>query len=185
MINPAFRVQDANVCLLTAFSDCQSVLELGCGNGDKLAMLHNCDYRLGIDIDAKSIHTARNKYRAHRGMSFIVGDLSNPETHKRLVPCDGILLFDAFEHFDRDVALNLLVLVQQLCRIRLVLFVPIGEVPPGTLDPKAILENPYMRHRSVWEADEIISWGFQVAVWNHVYHHRCAFCTWEPPRALL
>lgn len=86
------------------------VLELGCGTGHLLAALKP-SYGVGIDISPAMIEEAR---RHHENLTFIVGDIEDPEVIRSLAgPFDAIILPDTIGLLDD--CQSLLGRLQALC----------------------------------------------------------------------
>jgi len=73
------------------------VLEVGCGTGN-LLFLAKPEFGVGVDISEKMISIAKQKYRAHKNLSFVVSDITAYETDTKF---DYMLFFDVIEHLEQ------------------------------------------------------------------------------------
>ncbi len=80
-----------------------SVLEVGCGNGNFTVFLaEECSAVMGIDLDAKYVELAQARLRSHSGVEIRQGNIFELDTDQRF---EAILLLDVLEHIEDDVAI--------------------------------------------------------------------------------
>jgi SAM-dependent methyltransferase len=174
MLNPGQRVHELGICLIVSLADCDSVIELGCGMGDKLAATY-CKQRTGVDAHQPYIDLAKKRWEG-KGIEFICGEAT--ATLPQLPPTDAIIMIDFLEHLLKPEALELLEVCKLLARRRIIAFGPLGTVPQS-IDSFHLGGDYWQTHRSTWEFSDFKERGFDVAVWNN-YTGTYYYATWEP-----
>jgi SAM-dependent methyltransferase len=105
------------------------ILELGCGQGELLRLMHQAGYiaAMGVDHSEEQVAIAR----ANGIANVILGDIQSVLTEADCLEC--VVAFDFLEHFSRDDGLSLLSLIHD--RLvdggRLILRVPNAASPLG------------------------------------------------------
>ncbi len=117
-----------------ALWNCESLLEIGCGDGRRLLNMRR-------DVD---VHLCGIELHVDPGHDFIqrqdAGDMTADQFQ-----VEGVLFIDSLEHFDRPLAEALLTMALESPTVRrVVVFCPLGEQHGG--DPSL----PGMAHLSNW-----------------------------------
>jgi SAM-dependent methyltransferase len=165
MINPGRNVRDVTLCLLAATADCESVLELGCGVGNRLAVCR-CAARVGVDAHLPYLEMAKRRWGG-RIRRYIHSEALDYVTRTGLV-YDAILMIDFLEHLEKTAALQLLERCRVVASRRIVLYGPEGECPQD-VDVYDLGGERWQTHRSVWTLAELEALGFDIARWEN-YH---------------
>jgi cyclopropane fatty-acyl-phospholipid synthase-like methyltransferase len=161
MINPAHRIDDFQTCLNTVLSDCGSVLELGCGIGDKLAATP-CEFRVGVEAHRPYLDAAYRKWGPRLHELHVADARAYMETEIRWF--DAIMMIDFIEHLEMPDALALLERCRSIARRKIIVFCPIGECPQDS-DTFQLGGDEWQTHLSTWTLESLGSEGFDVALW--------------------
>lgn len=80
-----------------------SVLEVGCGNGNfTMFLAEECSAVMGIDLDAKYVKLAQARLQSKPDVEIRQGDVFELDTDLRF---EAIALLDVLEHIEDDVAI--------------------------------------------------------------------------------
>jgi len=177
VINPADNLRDLYTCLTVATSDCESVLDLCCGFGEKLACTR-AGFRVGVDIHKPYLDVACKKWG---NRIYFVWEDALSYAFSCAYPFDGILLIDAIEHLEKQRGLDLISRCQEIAKRRLIVFTPEG-VCPQDHDTYEMGGDYAQTHKSTWTAEEMRTLGFKVALWEnwHPGTEGTFFAIWEP-----
>lgn len=93
---------------ILAASGAKTVIDLGCGNGSLLSLLHeknSYEKLAGMDVSAKSIESARKKFEppflhARVAPEIFIGSLTYSD--KRISGYDAAILSEVIEHFETE-----------------------------------------------------------------------------------
>ncbi len=180
MQNPAHAIQHLNACILVTTADCGSVLELGCGVGDRLAICQGPD-RVGVDVHGKYLKRAHKRWGTRltlieaNAVEFVQGARGRRDTW------DGIMLIDFIEHLTPpDAALVLKYCTGILAKHRVIVFCPVGNCPQEK-DTFDMGGEYWQTHRSTWHPEDLTIRGFDVAVWDNPPKQKSMFAIWNQP----
>jgi len=151
--------------LLHSFVECfdylstlNSVIECGVGDGRKLKDI-KCPVRIGIDAFPNCLERV---IKSDPHIIPICYDLSlglDKLFMKNSV--DAICFFDVIEHFEKDMALDILQQAEEIAKIAVVSFVPVGN-HPQVKDDRGMGNDHYQTHRSTWNPQDMIDLGHLV-----------------------
>jgi cyclopropane fatty-acyl-phospholipid synthase-like methyltransferase len=177
MINPGRRINDLQTCLLTVLSDCDSVLELGCGLGDKLAATP-CKLRVGVDAFRPYLDAAYRKWGSRLHELHVAEAQAYMETEIRWF--DAVMMIDFIEHLTLPDAMVLLERCKVVARRKVIVFCPIGECPQDK-DTYSLGGDKWQTHRSTWTPEQLKTQGFDVALWRgyREKNKQVAFAVWS------
>jgi hypothetical protein len=139
-------------------ADCDSVLDVGTGPMGLLASLP-CRVKLGLD--------AHRPYLEHRETSDAIPIHASALELESLFLADSVelvTLLDVIEHFERDVALEVITQSERIASRRVLLFTPRGFFPQEGIDLHGLGGEEYQRHRSGWEVDDLASLGYRILI---------------------
>jgi hypothetical protein len=148
---------------LSRRSGCRSVLDVGTGLMDSLALVP-CPVKIGLD--------AHRPYLLHRTSRAGVPINAPAQDLERLfVPdaVDLVMLIDVLEHFAADDAVDVLRQAESVAARLVLLFTPRGEFPQEGFDAFGLGGERYQEHRSTWQPDELVDLGYRVIVLER-YH---------------
>lgn len=181
MRNPGRAVQDLTLCLLAATADCDSIIELGCGRGDRLALCQGKE-RLGIDAHLPYIEMAQARWGNRDG--FLC---ENALTFcKSAYPAgrrwDAVLMIDFVEHLEKPDAQETIVLSKAMAYRRVIVFSPEG-LSPQHEDVFGTGGGVWQTHRSQWTLEDLMSLGFDTSLWPdfHGKGRHALFGIWNQP----
>lgn len=184
MLNPGVKNRNLNECIKLATAGCDSVVELGCGFGNRLAMV-DAPTRVGVDAHEPFVIEARRRY-PDMADDFLVREAGE---YVRQFIANGfrwgaVLMVDFLEHLAAPAAIAIIEDCKKIAR-RIVLWIPLGN-HPQTTDPEGMGGDHWQTHRSTWEAADLEAMGFNVKVWPTKPNRpgiepRAAFCIWNEP----
>lgn len=180
MNNPGLYFQHLETCILVATADCESVLELGCGTCDKLAVCQ-CWCREGVDAHEPYLALAsrRWKERVHMLHEEGASDFAE-EAAFRGREWDAVLMIDFIEHLEKGAGEKLLETCKSLAHRRIILYCPEGWFPQDQ-DIYDLGGEYWQTHRSSWTYEDLEQRGFKVARWidRHGPDKHALFAVWN------
>lgn len=132
-----------------------SLLDVGCGSDSPIRFFkHRPKLTVGVDGYEPSIEKSRqkdihDKYECIHLMDMDTVFLPNS--------FDCVLSIDVIEHFEKQQGIELLGKMEKLASKRVVLVTPNGFLPQ-----EAHSGNPYQKHLSGWDVEEMQSYGYEV-----------------------
>lgn len=132
-------------------ADCESVLDLGCGEGSIIQFFSAQRTVVGVDRYEPSL---RQAVAGRRYTGVVLADIA-------AIPFlpgsfDAVTCFDLIEHFSEEEGCRLLPLIESLASKKVIVYTPNGFVPQGAD------VNPWQLHRSGWEVDDFLARGYRV-----------------------
>lgn len=158
-------------------SDSPKLLDIGCGNGIFLSEAEDLGYDVhGIDIDAKSISVARQKYELNNVHAMTLErfvDLAKAQGNK----FDVITFFEVLEHQPNPV--KFLSDVKKLLKPggKIVGSVPNRDRAYADGDRKNGDDLP--PHHFLWLNEEVLRDMFGRLGWNHISFDKLTYSLWE------
>ena len=146
-------------------SDCQSLLDVGCGVGSPVQYLSKDIHRVGVDVFAPAIEESKR-----RGIhnEYFVMNIDDIDTKFAADSFDCVLASDVIEHVTKDQGLALMEKMERIAKHKVIIFTPRGFLPQDEHEG-----NPWQMHKSGWEVAEMRERGYHVigisglkAVWN-------------------
>jgi SAM-dependent methyltransferase len=160
-----------------AIGDVESVLDVGCGANSPVGRF-SVGYRrtVGVDCFQGAIEASRRK-GFHD--DYLAVDALELERHIPPRSFDAVVAFDLIEHLERDQGLELLRMMEQVARLRVVIF-----TPNGFLEQEASDGNPFQVHRSGWTPEDFRARGYDVRGVHGLRHLRGqkGSMRWRPSR---
>ena len=139
-----------NYCLRNELSNCESVLDLGCGPSSPIASITWLKHTVGVDGYEEYIKVAK---RNGTHDEFILGDIKNLEFEEKSF--DAVLLIEVLEHLEKPDAVKLLEKAEKWARKKLIITTPNGFVNQSVLD-----NNVLQTHLSGWSVEDLTNLGF-------------------------
>lgn len=141
-------------------SDCQTVLDIGCGTSSPLRFIP-ATRKFGIDADKVILETAK-KNKTHD--AYYLGDVKNISTMFKPKQFDACIALDVIEHLSKTDGHKLIKDMEKIARKKIVIFTPNGFLSQN--HPT----NHFAVHRSGWTAEEMTRLGFHVTgMFGHKY----------------
>lgn len=135
-------------------SDCNSVLDVGCGDNSPLRRVKKTFYSEGIDIYQPSVIKSK-KNNIHD--KYVIGNIENINKYYKNKSFDAVIAMDVIEHFKNADALMLLRKMEKIARKKVIIL-----TPNGFLDQRHYEDNPHQDHKSGWLAKDLRSLGYKV-----------------------
>jgi len=137
-------------CLKRELTDCESVLDLGCGPSSPIQYCENIKYSVGVEVfpdyllqsEAKKIHS---KY-----LKKNILDLDFPADS-----FDAVIMIEVLEHLPADVGKKIIIRAEKWAKKKVII-----TSPNGFIKQKAVDRNPWQRHLSGWDFRKMQSLGF-------------------------
>jgi len=136
----------------------KSVLDVGCGDGDVMAILNN-DRKFnvtGIDLFKPFINRAR-KTGAYK--KLLIGDIRDLEFNDGSF--DVVLSSQVVEHLKKKEALRMIKEMERIAKKRVIIATVVGFLPFHPIDGDDD-GNDLQEHKSGWEVDEFRKLGYTV-----------------------
>jgi len=152
--------------LRATLSDCESILDVGCGTGSPLRFVSG-PRLVGFDGYAPAIEEAR-KLQTHD--DYVQGDVRKLGEIMAGQQFDACVALDVIEHLSKEDGWKMIEDMSRLARKRIIIFTPNGYIPQQSHD------GDLQEHLSGWEAAEMRGGGFEVLgmygpqAWRGEYH---------------
>jgi len=130
-----------------------TLLDVGCGDGSVLERLNlpkNFEVT-GIDIYEPYLRLARKKGIYKRLIRLNVRKITTKEKY------DIVLASHILEHLDRKEGEKFIEKLEKIAKKRVIVITPVGCFPQEEYD-----ENPYQKHKSHWEVNDLRRLGYSV-----------------------
>ncbi|MGQ4875108.1 MAG: class I SAM-dependent methyltransferase [Promethearchaeia archaeon] len=140
--------------LESLIKDCESILDLGCGNNSILSRIKKKKFSVGIDIFEKYIEISKKKKIHDKYFCYDIlkiDEIINPKSF------DCILLIDVIEHLEKKDGLKLILKMNQIAKKKIIITTPNGFLPQ-----REYHQNPYQIHRSGWDIKTFKKFGFKI-----------------------
>lgn len=136
-----------------SLTDCNSVLDVGCGSNSPIKAVKKTFYSEGIDIYRPSIVESK-KNNIHD--KYITGNIENIDKYYKNKSFDAVIALDVIEHFDKEDGLKLIEKMEKIARKKVILLTPNGFVHQGHID-----NNPYQSHKYGWFKKDLKEQGYK------------------------
>jgi SAM-dependent methyltransferase len=131
-------------------SDCQSVLDLGCGSGSPLQFCH-IKYSFGVDVFKPYIVQSQKKQIHSR---YKLANINNIKP--KACSFDAVILINVLEHLQKKHGLSLIKKAEKWAKKKIIIVTPNGFVRQADYD-----DNKYQKHLSGWQISELKKMGFK------------------------
>ena len=138
--------------LLRELMDATSVLDLGCGKQSMVPIIPTWIYTVGVELFEADYQNAVGKRRHHQ---YVCADILRVDFPEKSF--DVVVLLDVIEHLSKDEGRAILEKMEKWARRKVIVFTPNGFLPQDDYN-----ENPFMDHRSGWDAAELRGLGYKV-----------------------
>jgi len=153
--------KDFLVTINELLSDSHTVLDVGCGVGATLTEFC-CPIKIGVD--------AHRPYLEHAqcGDEFIKLNYRAEDLSKLFLPnsLDSVTLIDVIEHFEKEVALEVLSQVEEIAAKKVIVFTPRGFFKQLDVDHYGLGGESFQRHRSGWDVEDFEKLGYNVVIFS-------------------
>lgn len=136
--------------LKNSLKNCNSVLDLGCGNNSLLRYLPYGLESIGVECFKDSLIDSKKKSIFDE---YILANINDIEFKEKSV--DAIILIEVIEHLNKVEGMELLLKLENVARKKIIISTPNGFVPQERED------NPYQTHKSGWSIDDLRTLGYK------------------------
>lgn len=142
-------------------SDCESVLDLGCGFNSPIK---DCkvNFKVGVDIFDNYLKESKEKNIHDK---YIKEDIRNINFKSKSF--DAVMALDVLEHLEKEEALRMLKKMENWAKKKIIISVPNGFMPQGAID-----DNPFQEHRCSFEVEELKKMKFKAFGFNGLKRFR-------------
>ncbi len=112
--------------LESLLSDCDSVLDLGCGDNSPLGFINRKKYSVGVDGFNKSIAKSKNKNIHDKYLHKNILEIEKDFKKKSF---DAVIALDVIEHLEKKDGYKLLKIMEHIASKKIILLTPNGFVP--------------------------------------------------------
>ena len=147
--------------------DSISVLDVGCGVGATLKEFC-CPIKIGVDAHRPYLENAKydEQYIKLNFKAEHISELFLPNS------LDSVTLIDVIEHFEKEVAINVLRQVEEIATKRVIVFTPRGFFKQIDVDHYGLGGESYQRHRSGWEVEDFQKLGYNVVIFSKFHDQK-------------
>jgi SAM-dependent methyltransferase len=138
-------------CLRKELQDCESVLDLGCGQSSPLQYCTNIKYSVGVEafkpyLDETKKNQIHNKY-----LNNMIEELDFAENS-----FDAVIMIEVIEHLPKDLGDKMMEKIEKWAKKKIIVMTPNGLFPMGSVD-----NNNFQKHLSGWNVFDLKSRGFK------------------------
>lgn len=135
-------------------SDCNSVLDVGCGFNSAIGRVRKTFYSEGMDIYKPSIDISK-KNKTHD--NYKLGNIKTLEKYYKQKSFDAVIALDVIEHLEKEDGIGLMEKMEKIARKKVIILTPNGFYHQGHIDG-----NIYQKHRSGWYTNDYKKRGYKV-----------------------
>lgn len=134
-------------------SDCESVLDVGCGADSPLGKVKKTFYSEGVDLFKDSIEKSKKK-RIHD--EYKLADIRKIDKIYKNKSFDAVIALDVIEHLKKEDSILLIKKMEKIARKKVILL-----TPNGFYHQDAYGGNPYQIHESEWKTKDLRGLGYK------------------------
>jgi SAM-dependent methyltransferase len=138
-------------CLRKKLSDCETVLDLGCGPSSPLQYCKNIQYSVGVETFPAYLEKTKRRKIHSNYMEIRVEEVDFPEKS-----FDAVIMIEVLEHLPEKIGYEILRKAEKWARKKVIVSTPSGFLPQEAYDG-----NPFQKHLSGWDVKKMESMGFQ------------------------
>ena len=136
-------------------SDCQTILDVGCGANSAIRGL-KIRPRVLVGVDGFEPSIAKSKAKNIHDKYLLI-DIKDLDKHIDNKSFDCVYISDVIEHFNKSDGLKLLETLENIAIKKIIVF-----TPNGFLEQKIYDGNFYQLHLSGWDYQEMSTLGYSV-----------------------
>lgn len=154
-VDHPYRMQHIQIMEREVLGSCQSLLDLGCGDGNHVASLGgHLNRMVGVDLFEPSLILARKKNIYQEVFSQNVLEVGNVFPNNSF---DCVIAFDLIEHFNKADGYRLMNIMEKIAKKKVIIFTPNGFLPQTPF-----ANNQFQVHLSGWTPNKMRSMGYHV-----------------------
>lgn len=137
--------------LIEELSDCDTVLDLGCGNN---SAIQHCNVAFSIGVEAFEPYLQESKKKGIHDQ-YIMVDIRKIKFKPKSF--DAVVILDVLEHLTIEEGLALIKKMEKWARKKIIIFTTNGYLWQNGYD-----DNPLQEHKSGWSVEELEKLQFKV-----------------------
>jgi len=138
-------------CLKKELSDCQTVLDLGCGPDSPIQYCKNIKSSVGVEIFDKYLKESKKRKIHTKYLKKDILELDFAENS-----FDAVILIEVLEHLKPAVGRKIIARASHWAKKKVII-----TSPNGFIKQKAVDNNPWQKHLSGWDYKKMKSLGFK------------------------
>ena len=150
---PNFNLVTFITAIEANLDDCESVLDVGCGDNSPLRLLNNRFSLVGVDGYKKAIDSSKKRGIHKKYIYCDVKDLLNKVKQKSF---DAVVALDLIEHLTKDDGYKFLKDIEKIAKKKLIIVTPNGFIV------QLSKSNQLQQHLSGWTTEDFRKRGFKV-----------------------
>jgi len=159
--------KDFLVTINELLSDSRTVLDIGCGVGETLEKFC-CPIKIGVDAHRPYLENVKS------GEQFLKINFKAERLSELFLPksLDSVTLIDVIEHFEKEVAWDVLRQVEEIATKKVIVFTPRGFFQQLDVDHYGLGGESCQRHRSGWEVEDFQKLGFHITIFSKFHDQK-------------
>jgi len=153
MVFPDIPFATFGVLLKDELKDCESILDVGCGDNSPLRMIARKKELVGIDGYAGAINKSKKAGIHQKYIKMDIKDIGKKFKPKQF---DAVVALDVIEHLKKKDGYNLLKQMEKIARKKVIVFTPNGFLPQ--IDKVNLLQE----HLSGWDTKDFKAREYKV-----------------------
>ncbi len=137
-------------CLQSELSDCETVLDLGCGPDSPLQYCRNVKYSVGVEAFKPYLLQSKKRKIHTRYLGKRIEDLAFPRKS-----FDAVIMIEVLEHLPKNLGEKILKKTSEWAKKKVVVSTPNGYFPMDNVD-----KNSWQKHQSGWTVGDLEKRGF-------------------------
>ena len=154
----SFFLRDYRDTISLLVRDCESLLDVGCGDNSPVKFISNIPHKIGVDIFQPALEESARK-KIHN--EYVQSDVLSLTDHFKEGAADCSLASELIEHLEKEAGFELLKQMEYVSRKKVIITTPVGFLPQSATE-----DNPWQLHRSGWTPAEMRELGYKVIGFN-------------------
>ncbi len=139
-------------CLKNSLSDCETILDLGCGADSPLQFCKNVKYSVGVETFKPYINISKKKKIHNKYINKRLLSVSFPSES-----FDAVVILEVIEHLKEKDGYTLLKKINKWAKKKIII-----STPNGYIEQQEVDHNPFQKHLSGWNAKKLGKMGFKI-----------------------
>lgn len=138
-------------CLERELSDCDSVLDLGCGPSSPLKYCHNIGHSVGVEAFPPYLEKSKREGIHAEYLESRIEKINYPPKS-----FDAVIMIEVLEHLPESTGCEILEKAEIWARNKVIISTPNGFYPQEAAD-----NNSFQKHLSGWDIERMQGMGFR------------------------